>query len=742
MRKFTKLLLLLGCIICIQSCNDDDFTPNPTQDGATNVDQQQLDEQFRTENFGNATTGKFIGTITNSAGNKLENVQITIGNAVTFTNTNGIFILNDVDVFENFAYIKAQKEGYIKGSRAVIPKTDGANVINIVLLEKEVTATINSGESSQVAMPNGAEVNFTGDFITANGDPYNGAVEVVLHYIAPNSEETFSQMPGSLLAQTATNDASVLETYGMLSVNLFSPSGEELNIDTNAPATIEFPVDISQTSIAPETIPLWYFDEAQGYWKEEGSATKEGNTYVAEVTHFTWWNCDVPFDSINFCFSINPQDPAALVESTIPYYVVITRVSNGQMIYAGNVLSQEVECGLIPINEEILISIYGLDGSCTEQLVHSETLGGYATDTTVEISFTEDITITPITGIATNCDGASITNGYIYINDTNTFSITDGTIDIAYVSCASEVITIKILDFDTGLWSIIENVNVNGTAVDLGTVSTCDAGGGMYEGDVVLSTQDEINFFGLFGYTTINGDLTIGGNDGGLYESIVDLSPLASIENIQGSLNILNTTQLISLEGLNSLTQILTLRFHNNTQLVSLSGLNNLTTCPYLLAIGNESFASLAALENLTEMASIFLFHNPSLASFAGFQNLTSLDRLSVGNSDSITDFTGFEQITEISILWIGYNDSLVSLNGLQNITTINYSEYSPAISIGGPTPESNNPGDTSPNSNLTDLCALQNLLVNGNGINFEIIIENNAYNPTIQNIIDGNCSQ
>ena len=45
---------------------------------------------------------------------------------------------------------------------------------------------------------------------------------------------------------------------------------------------------------APETIPLWHYDKTTGLWKEEGTATKNGDKYVGTVTHFSDWNCDVP----------------------------------------------------------------------------------------------------------------------------------------------------------------------------------------------------------------------------------------------------------------------------------------------------------------------------------------------------------------------------------------------------------------------------------------------------------------
>ncbi|WP_298510947.1 leucine-rich repeat domain-containing protein [uncultured Kordia sp.] len=762
MKKLTKLIFALICILCIQNCKDDDF--NTTGDTTSSETEAVRDQQFKTENFGNATTAKFIGSITDTSGNKLENVQIIIGNTTTLTNNNGLFILNDVDVFENFAYIKAQKEGYINGSRVVLPKTDGVNIINIVLFQKDVVATVNSGETSQVSLPNGAEVNFGGDFTTATGEAYTGPVDVVLHYITPNSEETFTQMPGSLFAQTATNEASALETYGMLSVNLFSPAGEALNINSNTPARIEFPVDESQTNIAPETINLWYFDEENGYWKEEGQAVKEGNKYVAEVTHFTWWNCDIPFDSIDFCFSINPLH----TDATIPYYVVITRVSNNQIIYAGDIYAYNVECGLVPNNEEISINIYSSSETCNTELIHSETLGGYTTDTTVDISFTEEVTSTSITGIATNCDGDPIINGYVYIDSANTFSITDGTIDIAYLNCSPETIIIQVLDFDTGTWAIINNVTVNGNAVNLGTISTCDDTGGTYNGNVVLVSQEDVNNFGLFGFTSIDGNLLIRDSlDGST--NITDLTPLATLENIFGELDVVfnpllqnlnglhnittidgfsgitNNESLTNLDGLSSLTNVRNLVIVTNPALTSITGLSNLTTIDVGFSVAEcNSLVSLAGLEGITSLRSLEVDYNNGLTSISALQNLTSLEKLFIEGNNALTNLVGLEQITALEIIRIADNNGLMSLNGLENLVYVEPNSISAQIYIGVRFNGANSPPAAAPNPDLTDLCALQNLFVNGNGTdpNIEIFIENNAYNPTPQDIINGNCSQ
>ena len=135
-------------------------------------------------------------------------------------------------------------------------------------------------------------------------------------------------MPGMLFAQDVSNNARSLETYGMLGINLYSPSGEQLNIPETSPASLTFPVDISIPN-APETIALWYFDETVGYWKEQGEATKVGDKYIAEVTHFTWWNVDIPLDYVDVCLQLTSG-----VDLTNFYFNIIREETN-QIIFSG-----------------------------------------------------------------------------------------------------------------------------------------------------------------------------------------------------------------------------------------------------------------------------------------------------------------------------------------------------------------------------------------------------------------------
>ncbi len=107
-----------------------------------------------------------------------------------------------------------------------------------------------------------------------------------------------------------------------------------------------------------------------------------------------------------------------------------------------------------------------------------------------------------------------------------------------------------------------------------------------------------------------------------------------------------------------------------------------------------------------------------------GLSNINSLKGLHLSGNISLLNIEGLMNLEIISTerLQITENHKLKSLNGLQNLTAI-------ALDC-----------RILRNKDLTDLCAITELVIN-NGISGELEIIQNAYNPTFQDFIDGNCS-
>lgn len=461
-----KLALFILLIIAI-SCDKDDATSDPEViDPET---ENPILDSF-SDNFGAEISRSFIGTILDSNQQPISNVEITIGSSSTTTDSKGIFIINDAIVHERFAYIKASKNGYIHASRSVAP-TPGVNKVTIMMLEELVTGTTSSGISETISLSNGASVSLNGAYIKEDGSAYEGSVDVILHHLDPVNTDTELQMPGMLYAANSDNEERLLQTLGMLAVELRGSNGEDLNLADGTTAEIRVPVDASLLSTAPSTIPLWYFDEDRGYWVEDGEATLIGSEYIGTVTHFSFWNCDIPAEAIILCVNLSDEFSTPL-SNTI---VLITSQTYGTR--GGFTNAQGVVCGLVPSNEPLTLSVHSTcDGNT---LVYSESIGPFTSDSTIDITVTYQSESTEtVTGTFTNCNGDLITNGYVtltYNDEQYVDIVTDGTYEINFIRCIDDTtFIIEAIDYDTVQSSGEVNYTLTSPITNLASISSCN----------------------------------------------------------------------------------------------------------------------------------------------------------------------------------------------------------------------------------------------------------------------------
>lgn len=224
----------------------------------------------------------------------------------------------------------------------------------------------------------------------------------------------------------------------------------------------------------------------------------------------------------------------------------------------------------------------------------------------------------------------------------------------------------------------------------------------VFEGDVLFLTQEEVDAFGSNNYTGINGELNVG-IIASPNNSIVDLSSLSSLINVEGSIIIGSNTVLTSLEGLHNVTAV--------------GG--------RLQASGNSAITNVDGFRNVTSIGeNLFIIANPKLIEIDGVSNVSSLgEHIKINNNGVLTSIEGLSQITLIpGGMEIRGNNILESLEGLNNLTNVGHN-----LSVNS-------------NISLTDFCALEELVVFGE-IGGDLNIFNNPFNPTEQDIIDGNCS-
>lgn len=465
-KKFPNLILvLLISLITVTSCERDDSNSGGEQ-------QENIPDTF-SEYFGNQISRNFLGNIIDSNKNPIEGVTVSIGNETATTDSNGVFIINNADVNERFGYIKAEKTGYIHGSRSVVP-SNGTNKVTIMLLEATVIGSVNSGSAETVSMANGSSVSFDGNFIKPDGADYTGSVDVIMHHLDPADDDTSLQMPGMLYAQNEEGAERMLQSLGMLAVELRGTSGEDLNLAEGSSSIIKMPVDASLMSIAPSTIPLWYFDEVNGYWKEEGVATLQGNMYVGTVSHFSFWNCDIPAEAITLCITATNDDNETLNN----LYTTITSTTFGAR---GGYTNENGEaCGFVPSGETLELNVYSYD-FCGSTALYTEMIGPFTADSslTIVVPDSPDIIEETIVGSFNTCDDDAVSDGYVqlrYGNQTFTDAVSDGTFEINLLRCTDDN-TFKIKASDYVNLQTTDSISYTFITplTDIGTISACNA---------------------------------------------------------------------------------------------------------------------------------------------------------------------------------------------------------------------------------------------------------------------------
>jgi hypothetical protein len=133
------------------------------------------------------------------------------------------------------------------------------------------------------------------------GRPVTGTAEATIVPLNPTHQ--LSLMPGPLEGPSDFSGENVqLESLFMAEVSLWK-DGAPVWLAPGASATLEFilPDAVASRFQAGDTVPAWWFDLDWGVWREEGVGTLQPSqsqpgklSWVATVSHFTWWNSDAP----------------------------------------------------------------------------------------------------------------------------------------------------------------------------------------------------------------------------------------------------------------------------------------------------------------------------------------------------------------------------------------------------------------------------------------------------------------
>ena len=434
MRIITKCLLgSLFISLFILSCQKEVRTDNPATGGGTGTVVSPTPVQ-----------GNVTGKVIDNNNIAVAGATVKAGSNTATTDSRGLFRFNNIQLDKYSAVITVEKTGFFKGYRVFSASANNTNFVKLKLVPKALIGSIDAAAGGSVSLPDNSKITLpaSGVVIRSNNQSYTGSVKIYAAVIDPTSSDISQIVPGSFQGTDANNYRVTLTSFGMLAVELEGNSGEQLQIATGKTAKLRFTIPSSLRSTAPATIPLWSVDETTGLWKQEGNATKGADYYEGDVSHFSFWNCDVSSQTVFLEMTIvTAEGPLSHVQ------VKLTR-PNGSSSYGYTDSSGHVG-GLVPKNEALTLQVVN---TCN-QAIFTQNVGPFSVNTNLG---TITVTIAPIntlhiTGSAVNCSNQPVTSGNVLVyfeGHLYNRPITNGNFSLNITRCSNSTGSVEVVAVD------------------------------------------------------------------------------------------------------------------------------------------------------------------------------------------------------------------------------------------------------------------------------------------------------
>lgn len=452
-----RVLLAVLLVIFLGACRKDD---SPNDQSATTAAPGL---------FGSATLINVCGVVLDEAGLPIEGATVTegFGSLSTITDEHGAFWLQGITGYTGLGLVRVSKAGYFPGSRSFLP-AGSLNNVRIKLLTRTLAGSVDGASGGEIQSL-GASVTFVGGGFVRNGEPYTGAINVYMNRLDPESADFMDLMPGNMLA-LQVDQLRVLLSYGMVVVELTDPTGQSVELEQGTSAELRLSISPTQQSSAPSEIDLWSYLEDEGYWRHEGVATRQGDEYVGQVSHFSFWNYDIPADLIQLTGIV--QVDGAPVSGAV---VTVTSSSQGNGVDITG--PDGVFGGYVPAGTQLSLSVSLSCSGGADVVVYNQEIGSLTSNTDLGVTEVSASNVTQILGAVVGCNGQPLAQGYVLVDSELIFA-DEG--QFSFGSCTGLSITLIGIDAIEGASSSPLVLSLVGSIVEAGDLVACDQGGSGY----------------------------------------------------------------------------------------------------------------------------------------------------------------------------------------------------------------------------------------------------------------------
>lgn len=203
---------------------------------------------------------------------------------------------------------------------------------------------------------------------------------------------------------------------------------------------------------------------------------------------------------------------------------------------------------------------------------------------------------------------------------------------------------------------------------------------------------------------------------------LADLNAFNTLEKVT-NFTLAYSQSLTNLDGLSNLKTIEEkVSITSNRVLENINGLSNVRSSVKRLGISeNLSLENIDGISGISVSEWLFIEANPKLEHIDSLSNISNLYGVTIEDNIRLRNLDGLSNLVSIEEgIYIRKNQNLTNLDGLSQLQSL-----AGILSI-------------QQNIALTDFCALQNCLTTNTPSSYDV--SRNAYNPSLADIINGNC--
>lgn len=353
------------------------------------------------------------GVITGGGGEELV-ATVRFGDVAVQTDANGVFLLQEVSVPSNTAFLKVEQEAHFDAYRVFKTNADARAMqsVSLSVLPQPYYAfgstenTWDIGQTGQLQVPADA-------FTDLSGADFQNEYQCFLRWVEDWSSFSAESLPAMLLGAAEDGSLQYIQPSGMLLLEVQDMAGIPLLLKANSPIMARFPNTSGLTS--GTKVPLWSLDQETGLWRLHSEATVEGDQMLAQMDALTYYLLGVP-NSITSLQTILENEAGQPVPNL---KWQLNDLTAGVPLQSGITNATGLIQAWIPKEHSIELTI---KDDCNDP-VYTDNLGVFSHQTALmPIQVPTSLPI-QVQGSIVDCVGEAIPFGYVKVQYQTAFSI-------------------------------------------------------------------------------------------------------------------------------------------------------------------------------------------------------------------------------------------------------------------------------------------------------------------------------